>query len=43
MLTLLLLGLAFTMACLTATLPIYQFLAFSTIVVTYLLLLDKEH
>ena len=42
MLTLTLFGLAFTMVCITATSPVYQFFAISAIVVTYLFLLDNE-
>ena len=41
MLTLTLLGLAFAMACITASSPIYQFFAFSLIISTYFILLDK--
>ncbi|UVD41296.1 hypothetical protein [Streptococcus phage vB_SbRt-pBovineS21] len=43
MLPLTLFGLAFTMSCLTATSPVYQFFAISAIIVTYFLLLDKEY
>lgn len=42
MLTLTLFGLAFTMACITATSPVYQFLAIGVIISTYFILLDKE-
>ena len=41
MLTLILLGLAFAMACITASSPFYQFLAISLIISTYLILLDE--
>lgn len=43
MLTLILLGIAFTIACITSTSPFYLSLAFSAILVTYLFLLDKEY
>ena len=43
MLTLTLYGLAFTIACLSATSPAYQFFAISAIIVTYFILLDKEY
>lgn len=43
MLTLTLFGLAFTMVCINASSPVYQFFAISAIIVTYFLLLDKEY
>lgn len=43
MLTLTLFGLAFTMVCITASSPVYQFFAISAIIVTYFILLDKEY
>lgn len=43
MLTLTLFGLAFTISCIAATSPVYQFFAISAIVVTYFFLLDKEY
>ena len=43
MLTLTLFGLAFTIACITTSSPVYQFFAISIIIVTYFLLLDKEY
>ena len=43
MLTLFLYGLAFTIACLSATSPVYQFFAISAIIVAYFILLDKEY
>ena len=42
MLTLTLYGLAFTIACITATSPVYQLFAISAIISTYFYLLDKE-
>ena len=42
MLTLTLFGLALTMALITASSPVYQFLAISLIISTYFILLDKE-
>ena len=43
MLTLTLFGLAFTIACIAASSPVYQLLAISAIIVTYFFLLDKEY
>lgn len=43
MLTLTLFGLAFTIACISASSPVYQLLAISAIIVTYFILLDKEY
>ena len=43
MLTLTLYALAFTIACLSATSPVYQFFAFSAIITLYFILLDKEY
>lgn len=42
MLSLTLFGLAFAMACIAATSPVYQFFAISLIISTYFILLDKE-
>ena len=42
MLTLSLFGLAFAMACISASSPIYQFLTISLIISTYFILLDKD-
>ena len=42
MLTLTLFGLALTMAFITASSPVYQFFAISTIILTYFMLLDNE-
>ena len=43
MVILTLFGIALTIACITATSPVYQLFAISAIIVTYLLLLDKEY
>ena len=43
MLTLTLFGIALTMACITASSPVYQFFAISAIILTYFILLDKEY
>ena len=43
MLILTLYGLAFTMACINATSPVYQFFAISAIISSYFILLDKEY
>ena len=42
MLSLTLFGLAFAMACIAASSPVYQFLAIGVIISTYFILLDKE-
>jgi hypothetical protein len=42
MLTLTLFGLAFAMACISASSPVYQLFAISLIISTYFILLDKE-
>lgn len=43
MFTLTLFGIALTMVYISASSPVYQFLAISAIIVTYFLLLDKEY
>ena len=43
MLTLTLFGLVFTIACISASSPVYQLFAISAIIVTYFILLDKEY
>ncbi|UVD41269.1 hypothetical protein [Streptococcus phage vB_SbRt-pBovineB21] len=43
MLPLTLFGLAFTMSCLTAISPVYQFFAISAIITLYFILIDKEY
>ena len=42
MLTLTLYGLAFTIACISASSPVYQLFAISLIISSYFILLDKE-
>lgn len=43
MLTLTLFGLAFTIACIASSSPVYQFFAICAIILTYFILLDKEY